>query len=101
MQAVNDACRALGGKYAEYSCQVVSWDDVSRGTVGGSLSCWGANITDTYLKSKDGTQLFTVRSDNWNEKLGRITSDELAVVTGSHVPGGKDLKPTTLSNFLR
>lgn len=34
-------------------CQVVSWDDVSRGTVGGSLSCWGANITDTYLKSKN------------------------------------------------
>ena len=60
MRAINAACRAKGGAHAGYSCKVVSWDDVSRGTVGGNLSCWGANITDTYLKSKDGAQLFTV-----------------------------------------
>jgi len=101
MDAVNKACRARGGKYAGYSCQVVSWDDVSRGTVGGSLSCWGANITDTYLESKDGTQLFTVRSDNWNERLGRVTSSEVALVTGNHVVGGANLEPTTLRTFLQ
>jgi len=101
MQSINQACRSRGGKYAGYSCQVVSWDDVSRGTVGGSLSCWGANITDTYLKSKDGTQLFTVRPDNWNEKLGRVTSSEVALVAGNHVAGGSPLTPITLRDFLK
>jgi len=101
MQAINGACRRKGGKYGHYSCKVVSWDDVSRGTVGGSLSCWGANITDTYLKSKDGTELFTVRPDNWNEKLGRASLADVAIVAGSHIPGGGALAPQTLRNFLQ
>jgi len=102
MQAINQACRGRGGKYAGYSCQVVSWDDVSRGTVGGSLSCWGANITDTYLKSKDGEQLFTVRPDNWNEKLGKVASNEVALIAGNHVAGGREpLSPVTLRDFLQ
>jgi len=100
MRSINEACKAKGGKYAAYSCKVVSWDDVSRGTVGGSLSCWGSNITDTYLKSKDGAQLFTVRSDNWNEKLGRVSSNEVAVLAGNHQCGGGPLAPTTLKHFL-
>ena len=102
MVAINAACKAKGGAHATYSCKVVSWDDVSRGTVGSSgLSCWGANITDTYLKSEDGAQLFTVRSDNWNEKLGRIGTDEICVVTGNQEPGGKELQPITLRDFLK
>ncbi|CAJ1462327.1 unnamed protein product [Effrenium voratum] len=78
--------------------QVVSWDDVSRGTVGGALSCWGANITDTYLKSKSGASLFTVRSDNWNEKLGVVRAEDVAVVAGS---GGGPLQPVTLRTVLQ
>ena len=58
--AINAACRGRGGHYAQYSCKTVSWDDASRGTVGGTLSSWGSNITDTYLKAKDGQRLFTV-----------------------------------------
>jgi len=99
--AINAACRAKGGVYSQYSCQSVSWDDVSRGTVGGSLSCWGANITDTRLWAKDGRQLFTVRSNNWNEKLGAVSSNDIAVVTGNHVNGGEaELRPVTLKQFL-
>jgi len=101
MVAINAACKAKGGAHATYSCKVVSWDDVSRGTVGSGLSCWGANITDTYLRSEDGAQLFTVRSDNWNEKLGRIGTDEICVVTGNQEPGGKELQPITLRDFLK
>jgi len=97
MESINSVCRSKGGHYREYSCKVVSWDDVSRGTVGGSLSCWGANITDTYLKSKNGTNLFTVRSDNWNEKLGVISADEVAVVAGT---GQGPVQPVTLRNVL-
>jgi len=53
INAINAACKTRGGHYAGYSCKIVSWDDVSRGTtVSGGLSCWGANITDTYLKAK-------------------------------------------------
>jgi len=101
IKAINDACRTKGGVYKEYSCKSVSWDDVARGTVGGSLSCWGANITDTRLWAKDGRQLFTVRSDNWNEKLGAVSSSDVAVVTGNHVPGGdNDLHPVTLRDVL-
>merc|ERR1711907_907032 len=83
-----------------YSCKTVSWDDVSRGTVGGSLSCWGSNITDTYLKSKSGEQLFTVRSDNWNEKLGVISSNDVALVQGNQSNKG-NLSPITLKTFLK
>jgi len=98
MKAINEACRSKGGHYATYSCKVVSWDDVSRGTVGGSLSCWGANITDTYLKSKSGARLFTVRSDNWNEKLGVVSADEVAVVASRT---GGPLQPVTLRSVLQ
>jgi len=102
MKAVNEACHARGGKYAGYSCKTVSWDDVQRGTVGGGLSCWGANITDTYLTAKDGRQLFTVRSDNWNEKLGHVTASQLALVQGNQEPGDKNnLSPITLRSFLK
>jgi len=100
MSTINKTCREKGGKYATYSCKTVSWDDVSRGTVGGSLSCWGSNITDTYLKSKSGEQLFTVRSDNWNEKLGVITSSDIALVQGNQSNSGK-LSPITLKTFLK
>ncbi len=81
LERINEVTRARGGPYAEYSCKVVSWDDVQRGTVGGGLSSWGANITDTYLKSKDGTNLFTVRPDNFNEKLGTLRAEDIKVIT--------------------
>ena len=103
-KAINQACRSSGGAYATYSCKTVSWDDVSRSeTPGGGLSCWGPNITDTYLTSKAGSRLFTVRSDNWNEKLGRVSTDEVAVVAQERPAGGAvgQLRPVTLKDFLK
>jgi len=101
LRAIDRACQARGGKYKQYSCKYVSWDDVSRGTVGGSLSCWGANITDTYLDSKDGRRLFTVRSNNWNEKLGRIGAEDLSLVVGSHNRGNGEVSTVCLKDFLK
>ena len=98
MKPINDACRLKGSHYVTYSCQVVSWDDVSRGMVGGTLSCWGANITHTYLKSKTGARLFTARSDNWNEKLGVVSADEVAVVASC---AGGALQPLRLRSVLQ
>merc|ERR1712110_541254 len=100
ISAINEACTTAGVKYKQYSCKKVSWDDVQRGTVGGGLSCWGSNITDTYLKAKVGQTLFTIRSDNWNEKLGCVTSDQIAMVQGNQV-FNNDLKPITLKTFLK
>jgi len=103
IQSINAACRSKGGHYADYSCKTVSWDDVSRGTVGGALSCWGANITDTRLWAKDGRQLYTVRSDNWNERLGRTNTDKVALVASSVDGGGGNsgLRPITLKSLLK
>lgn len=64
----------------------------------GQLSCWGANITDTYLKSKGGEQLFTVRSENWNERLGVVSADEVAVVVAND---SGPLQPVTLRSVLQ
>ena len=88
-----------GGVYKDYSCKTVSWDDVKRGNVGGNLSCWGANITDTYLTAKDGRRLFTVRSDNWNEKLGVVSTSDVAIVQGNQNPQS-NIPDSTSSNFL-
>jgi hypothetical protein len=84
MSSINATLKSAGAFYADYSCKTVSWDDVTRGTVGGSLSCLGSNITDTRLYEKGGRQLYTIRSDNWNEKLGQVTSDELALTAGNY-----------------
>eukprot|EP00913_Durusdinium_trenchii_P003262 g3018.t1 len=107
-QKPNDAhlCRSKGGHYAGYSCKVVSWDDVSRGTGPSGLSCWGANITDTYLKSRSGTPLFTLRADNWNERLGIIDAQRVALVApgapGLSAPGeAPTLRPVTLQRVLK
>jgi len=97
--AIDAACKGTG-----YSCKSVSWDDVQRGTVDGSLSCYGGNITDTRLYEKAGAFLYTCRSDNWNEKLGRVSADDIAVVVGNHSLSGSspvNLMPITLSDFLK
>merc|ERR1711976_1046268 len=98
LNQINQTCRKKGGKYSDYSCKTVSWDDVQRGNVGGNLSCWGANITDTYLNAKDGRRLFTVRSDNWNEKLGVVDAKDVKLITNNQFKGTThdDLQEITL-----
>lgn len=90
------------GPYRGYSCKTVSWDDVQRGTVCGNLSCWGSNITDTRLYAKDGRQLFTVRGDNWNEQLGKVSVRDLALIASDLDGGGgyNGLRPVTLRSVL-
>jgi huntingtin len=51
------------------------------------------------LKSKGGEQLFTVRADNWNEKLGRVSASEVALV--SSLDGSSAPAPVTLRDFLK
>jgi len=99
LQQINTTLKQSGCQYANYSCKSVSWDDVQRGTTGnGGLSCWGANIADTRLCAKDGRSLFTVRGNNWNERLGKVT--QVAIV-GSQDSASSPLQPLTLRTFLR
>jgi hypothetical protein len=107
--AIDEALRARGGAFQEYSCREVSWDDVARSTAFGDLSVWGSNITDTYLRGKDGAALFTVRPNNWNEKLGVVAADEVALLVGNcdrpgdigDRNGTQQLRNVTLQDFLR
>jgi len=105
MKKINQYLKKAGGKYAKYSCKVVSWDDSSRFSSPFGVSCFGSNITDTYLKAKDGTPLFTIRSDNWNEQLGKVSTSDVKVVVGNHVKADNidPFNPTkviTLREFL-
>jgi huntingtin len=102
IKGINKVCKSAGGVYGGYSCKSVSWDDAARGSVGGILSCWGSNITDTRLYEKGGKPLFTVRSDNWNERLGKVSTKDLALVVGNHTTTDNGrLRPVTLHDFLR
>lgn len=93
--AVNAAVKPKG-----YQCLQVGWEDSQRATIGGSLSSWGANITDVRLWAKGGQLLYVVRTQNWNERLGFVRASDLAVVVGN---GGRALalSSITLENFLR
>src|SRR5688572_18674172 len=72
MQAID---RATAG--TPYSCKTVSWEDAQRAVVDGSLSALGPNIADVRLWEKSGRLLYTVRSDNWNERLAYVKPRDL------------------------
>ena len=60
----------------------VAWTDSQRGVTNGmygpTLSCWGKNITDQKLSSKDALhQLPYIRSENLDEKLGVADTDDI------------------------
>ena len=95
--AIDAAAKAKG-----FACVPVSWEDAQRGTTSmGGLSSYGANISDVRLYEKSGKLLYTLRSENWNERLGYVASKDVAVVVGNHVSGGDQPKPVTLQSFLR
>lgn len=101
LRDVQAALDAVAGK-AGFKCVPVSWEDAQRGTTaGGGLSCWGANISDVRLYEKSGRQLYTLRSQNWNERVGYVASKDVAVVVGNHVPGGSAPALQTLQSYLK
>eukprot|EP00906_Rhabdomonas_costata_P000447 RCo000584 len=95
VEAIDKAAAKAG-----FQCKPVSWEDAQRGTVGSGLSCWGANISDVRLWEKSGKLLYTLRSENWNERLGYVAAREVAVVVGNGERGGAAPRPVTLKAFL-
>ena len=72
---------ANGEVGTDYMPLLTQWNDGERGTVGGSLSCWGANITDAHIADKDGKIHPAIRSPNMDEKLGLISSDKVHCIS--------------------
>lgn len=100
MQDVVNAIDRVAGA-AGFSCCSVSWEDAQRSNAGsaggGRLSCYGPNIADVRLWEKGGRQLYTLRSENWNERLGYVSSRDVALVTGNEA-GGATLSAVTLAD---
>eukprot|EP00406_Dinophysis_acuminata_P072491 CAMPEP_0179244188 /NCGR_PEP_ID=MMETSP0797-20121207/17929_1 /TAXON_ID=47934 /ORGANISM="Dinophysis acuminata, Strain DAEP01" /LENGTH=1094 /DNA_ID=CAMNT_0020951697 /DNA_START=10 /DNA_END=3294 /DNA_ORIENTATION=- len=98
MSSINSACQQAGGVYKEYSCKMVSWDDCARSSCAGVVSSGGPNITDTRLRERGGKDLYTVRTCNWNEKIGQVCADDVFVL----VPAApnEELEPVSLREYL-
>jgi hypothetical protein len=81
----------------------VSWEDCQRSiSAKGELSCWGNNISDVYIMDKKKRPIYTLRSENWNERLAVMSAPFLALVVGNESPSAhKALKSITLSQYLK
>lgn len=94
IRSIQNTLDTRGGRYSQYRCKQVSWDDVSRlGAGTGNVSSMGSNITDTRLYSKDGKLLYVVRPNNWDEKLGKVSANEISIIHKN--------KPITLHDYLK
>lgn len=79
----------------------VSWEDCTRGFVGPDLSCWGSNITDVRITDRQKRTIYTVRSENWNERIAVMSTDDIAVVIGNASSGpNRQLTSITLTEYL-
>lgn len=82
--------------------KAVSWEDCTRGlNADGSLSCLGPNIADVRLKQQDGSPVYVLRPDNWNELVAFVTAKQVAVVVGQESPAAeKKMESITLERYL-
>ena len=84
-----------------YHVVAVSWEDVQRGMTPQGLSCVGLNITDVRVVDKQKAPIYTLRHENWNEKLALVKASEVAVVVGNESTNpNKVFKSITLEKYL-
>jgi len=83
-------------KSTNYSVKKVSWNDVSRYTGINGLSSVGSNITDVKLVGYNDEEFYTIRTDNWNEKIGTVSAQDVAIITETN----NVLEPITLKKYL-
>jgi huntingtin len=79
-----------------YKLARISWNDVSRYNGPNGLSAVGNNITDCKLVGRDNESFYTIRTDNWNEKIGTVSANDIAIISESN----GTLKPMTLKQYL-
>ena len=95
-QAVNSAAAKHG-----FHCVNISWEDAARAAMKGGIRCGGCNISDVRLWERSGKMLYTVRSENWNERLGYVSAADVALMTGNEQRTAAALAPTTLDKYLQ
>lgn len=97
MQAAIETSLQDSLKGTNYHLIRTSWNDAAR-TKG---SCWGPNITDATLNVLDdynrGTPVMVIRSQNFNEKIGTISTKDVAVMKTME---DQTIKPVTLKEYL-
>lgn len=96
--------RAVATHY-DYHVKAVSWEDCTRTVQNGQVSCWGPNISDVRIVNKDKSIVYTVRSNNWNERIGIVDASKIALVIGNEkMPANAEakieLKSETLASYL-
>lgn len=96
---------AAAGREHAYMCKRIAWEDVDRYMTSGNgaLSTVGANITDVHIEDdqKPPRCLYTLRAQNWNERVNTVAASDIMVVVGNHVPGNTKLESVPLDEVLR
>lgn len=101
-EQVADSLRQVAAKH-KMAVVRVSWEDASRGwNANGSLSCMGSNIADVRIIDSEKRPIYTVRSENWDEKLAVVSARDLALIVGNEYASvEKIFKAVTLDQYLK
>lgn len=79
----------------------VSWCDAQRAkNVNGTVSTFGPNMTDKYIVDPNGHTIYTMRTENLNERVGYAHAKDLAVVMPDPEADSRFIKPCTLKALL-
>lgn len=99
--SLTDTLRAVAAPLG-YSVVAVSWEDCSRGfTASGQLSSMGSNITDVRIADRERRPIYTVRAQNWNERVAFVPAADVSLVVGNEEPTAhKALRSVALSEYL-
>lgn len=99
--SLTDTLRAVAAPLG-YSVTAVSWEDCSRGfTASGQLSSMGSNITDVRIADRERRPIYTVRAQNWNERVAFVPAADVALVVGNEEPTThKALRSVALNEYL-
>lgn len=86
-----------------YNAVPVSWEDLCRSqSSDGTLSNYGPAICDVSICDKQKRPIWTVRSENYNEKLVFESADNIYLVVGNEEPSPhKKFRSVTLQEYLQ
>ena len=98
---IADSLRSTASRRG-YSVTAVSWEDCSRGwTPGGALSTGGSNITDVRIADREKVPIYTLRAENYNERVAFARTPDIALVVGNETKESqKVLRSTNLKTYL-
>lgn len=92
---INEICQKYN---KDYSCYYVSWNDNVRH----EQSCYGSNITDSTIKGKGDKSFLCIRSNNFNERIGKVRAKDvnLIIQDSAYTRESGYFKNISLSEYL-